>query len=252
MIKKSEEKVKNLDGGHRERLRDYIIKNFDTASKEKVFEYFLCMAIPRRDTRILAKTILAKVNGNINSLLNKDYTYLKNSLNLSQAVIAAIFTFKKLISFCNEEEFIEEQKLDSRTKIAKYFQKEIGSKETEYIVILFLNSAQKLIEKKIFGDKNSSLTSFNISDIVAIALNNNTKYLVMSHNHPSGNTQPSKSDKITTEAFEDTIKNINKFELIDHIIVSNNKYYSFYEHGLLKNMYKTNTTFLNTDNDVKF
>jgi len=241
----------NLDKGHRERLRNFIIKNYDTLTKERVFEYFLCMAIPRRDTRLLAKKILDKVGGNINALMNKDYNCLKNSLKLSDAVIVSILTFKKLMSFCNEEELLEATKLNSISKLAKYFQNEIGSKETEYIIVLFLNSGQKLIEKKIFGDKNSGLTIFDISEIVTVALNNNARYLVMSHNHPSGNIQPSQSDKITTTAFEDTIKNINKFELIDHIIVSKTKYYSFREHNLLKNIYKSNVMLacFDTNND---
>ncbi len=252
---KATEKQNNLDKGHRQRLREYIIKNYDTLTKEKVFEYFLCMAIPRKDVRLLAKTILDKVNGNVNSLMNKDYNCLKNSLELSDAVIAAIFTFKKIMSFCNEEELIENLKLNSITKLAKYFQNEIGSRETEYIMVLFLNSGQKLIERKIFGDKNSALTTINISEIITIALNNNARYLVMSHNHPSGNVKPSQSDKIATSAFEETIKNINKFELIDHIIVGKNDYYSFSEHGLLKrDIYRSNTSLKYSDvnNGVSF
>lgn len=228
----------NFDSGHRERLRDFIINNYTSAPKEKVFEYFLCMAIPRRDTRVMAKAILEKVGGSINSLVNKDYNYLKNTLKLSEAVIGAIFTFKKMMSFVNEEELLNELKLDSRTKIAKYFQREIGSRDTEYIMVLFLNSAQKLIEKKVFGDNNASLTSFDISSIVSTALNNNCRYLVLSHNHPTGEVKPTMEDKMTTSAFEETIKNINKFELIDHIIVSKDKYFSFHENNLLKNIYR--------------
>ncbi len=240
MVKKLESDKVNLDVGHRERLRNFIIDNYENATKDKIFEYFLCMAIPRRDTRILAKTILEKFNYNINSIINKDYNYLKNSMKLSDAIICAIFTFRKMMTFCNEEELVEENKLDSISKLARYFQREIGSKDTEYIIVLFLNSAQKLIEKRIFGDKNTSLTTFDFGNIIAIALNNNTRYIVLSHNHPSGNVQPSPNDKKTTYSFEETIKNINKFELVDHIIVSRNKYYSFYEHHLLNNVYRQN------------
>ncbi len=253
MVKKIEDKNKvNLDTGHRERLRNFIINNYETATKEKVFEYFLCMAIPRRDVRLLSKTILEKFNYSINSLINKDYNYLKNSMKLSEAIIGAIFTFRKLMTFCNEEELVEENKLDSITKLARYFQKEIGSRDTEYIIVLFLNSAQKLIEKRVFGDKNSSLTTFDIGEIVNIALNNNTRYIVLSHNHPSGNVQPSPSDKNTTHAFEETIKNMNKFELVDHIIVSAKKYYSFYEHNLLNNIYRTNVNLSDNSNKITF
>lgn len=234
MFPEKDNTQKKLDYGHRQRLREYIIKNFDTVSKEKVFEYLICMTIPMKDTRILSKTILEKTGGSFIRLFNKDYDYLKNSLHLSDSVIAGILTVSKIMSFCNTEELVSDIGFDSREKIIKFFQREIGSKETEYIMVIFLNSAQKLIEKKIFGDKNSSLTSFNIADIISIALNNNTKFLVLSHNHPSGNTSPSPEDKEATASFEETIKYMNKFELLDHIIVSSDKYYSFFEHNLLK------------------
>jgi DNA repair protein RadC len=233
-IKKDNGKIK-LDYGHRKRLREYIITNFENVSKEKIFEYLMCLAIPMRDTRILSKSILEKVGGSLINLFNKDAEYLKNSLHLTESVIASILTVSKIMSFCNTEEFLNTINFDSRNKMIKFFQKEIGSKETEYIMVLFLNSAQKLIEKRIFGDKNSSITSFNIADMITIALNNNAKFLVLSHNHPSGNIMPSLADKETTISFEETIKHINKFELVDHIIVSFDKYYSFFEHNLLKN-----------------
>lgn len=252
MPEKVEKKV-NLDVGHRERLRSLIIDNYQTATKDKIFEYFLCMAIPRRDTRLLAKTILEKVNYNVSSLINKDYNYLKNSMKLSDAIICAIFTFRKMMTFCNEEELTNESnKLDSISKLAKYFQREIGSKDTEYIIVLFLNSAQKLIDKRIFGEKNSSLISFNASDVIAEALNNNARYIVLSHNHPSGNVSPSQNDKNATHNFEGILKSINKFELVDHIIVSTNKYYSFHEHHLLNDMYKIVANSGGYNNEIKF
>ncbi|MDD2839686.1 MAG: JAB domain-containing protein [Rickettsiales bacterium] len=235
MLEKKENKRKKLDYGHRQRLREYIIQNFDNISKEKVFEYLICMTIPMKDTRVLSKTILEKTGGSLVQLFNKDINYLKNSLHLTDSVIAGILTVSKIMSFYNTEELLDDIGFDSRDKIIKFFQREIGSKETEYIMILFLNSAQKLIEKKFFGDKNSSIASFDIANIITIALNNNTKFLVLAHNHPSGNVSPSIEDKETTASFEETIKYMNKFELLDHIIVSSDKYYSFFEHNLLKN-----------------
>lgn len=239
-VKKMENnKIKsNLDKGHRKRLREHIIKNYSTVTKEKIFEYFLCHCIPRRDTRILSKMILDKVGGSFRKLINKDYNYLKNSLRLSDNVIASIFTFRKLMSFIYEEELKEDlslEKLDSRKKIAKYLQREIGSKDTEYIFVLFLSSNQTLIEKMIFGDKNNSFTNLNAGEIINMALNNNARYLVLSHNHPSNNVQPSQEDIFATSKFENAIKTINKFELIDHIIVGSNKYFSFYDNNLLSN-----------------
>lgn len=243
---------KSLNFGHRERLREYIINSSsDNVNKEKLFEYFMCLLRPVRDNRVFAKSILDKLDGNFTSLFNKDINYLKNSLKLTNSVIAGILMFKRMMSIYNSEELNQNNKFDSRTKMIKYFQKEIGYKDTEHIVILFLNSAQKVIERKILGDKNTSLTSFNISDIVSVALNDNAKYIVLSHNHPSGDVKPSLSDKNTTLIFEETIKNINKIELIDHIIVCGNKYFSFYEHGLLKKNCKIINTLADNVKGIK-
>ena len=243
----------NLDKGHRQRLREYIIKNYDTTTEEKILEYFLCLSIPRRDTRLLAKQILEKVNGSFKTLINKDYNYLKKTLSLSDAVIGEIFTFRRMISFINEEELQENlktKKLDTRKKIAKYLQSEIGSKDTEHILVLLLNSNQNLIEKRIFGDKNNSHIICDAGEIINTALNNNAKYVVLSHNHPSKNIQPSRDDIIATTKFETAIKTINKFELVDHIIVSDNNYFSFYENNLLLDTPSTNNK-ININNLIK-
>ena len=240
----------NIDKGHRERLRKYIIQNYDTATKEKILEYFLCLSIPRRDTRILAKVIFDKTNQSFVKLLNGDYNYLKNYLTLSDAVIAEIFTFRKIMSFTNEEMLAEDlniKKLDSRKKIAKYLQNEIGSKDTEYILVLFLSPYQTLIEKKIFGDKNNSFITFDVGNIINTALNNNAKYIVLSHNHPSNDVMPSQEDIIATTKFETAIKTINKFDLIDHIIVGSDKYFSFYDNNLLSNNFNINKKISNNN-----
>ena len=220
-------------------MRESIVNSFSTVSKEKIFEYFICLTTPRKDVRLLAKSILEKVGGSFTVLFNKDEKYLKNVLELQDTIIAAIMMFKKMMTIYNDEELSKDNSFDTIKAIAKYFQREIGSSDTEFMVVLFLNPAKQLIEKKVYGDKNNSITSFNVSDVINIALNNNAKYLILSHNHPSGNTKPSDGDKKTTAIFEETIKNIDKFELIDHIIVSTDKYYSFRENNQLKNVFKT-------------
>ena len=54
----------------------------------------------------------------------------------------------------------------------------------------------------------------------------NTKYIFISHNHPSGNVEPSLSDREATIKLKDTLHSLNRFELIDHIIVSDKGYLS--------------------------
>lgn len=233
---------KNLDYGHRQRLRESIINNYNAIAKEKIFEYLMCLAIPMRDTRILSKNILEKVDGSFLSLFNKSPEFLRDSLNLPDTIIAAILTVSKIMSLYNTEELQDLKSgivFDSRNKIFNYFKKEIGSKDTEQTIILFLNSSQKLISKLVFGDNGITKISFNINDIISKMLNCHARFVVLSHNHPSGNPEPSKQDIDTTKLFEESIKYIGEVELVDHIIVSGNKYFSFFENKLLlKQQYK--------------
>lgn len=233
---------KNLDYGHRQRLRESIINNYNAITKEKIFEYLMCLAIPMRDTRILSKNILEKVDGSFLSLFNKSPEFLKDTLNLPDTIIAAILTVSKVMSFYNMEELQDLKSgiiFDSRNKIFNYFKKEIGSKDTEQTIILFLNSSQKLISKLVFGDNGITKISFNMNDIISKMLNCHARFVVLSHNHPSGNPEPSQQDIDTTKLFEESIKYIGEVELVDHVIVSGSKYFSFFEHKMLaKQQYK--------------
>lgn len=233
---------KNLDYGHRQRLRESIINNYNAITKEKIFEYLMCLAIPMRDTRILSKNILEKVDGSFLSLFNKSPEFLRDTLNLPDTIIAAILTVSKIMSLYNTEELQDLKSgiiFDSRNKIFNYFKKEIGSKDTEQTIILFLNSSQKLISKLVFSDNGLTKISFNINDIISKMLNCHARFVVLSHNHPSGNPEPSKQDIDTTRLFEESIKYIGEVELVDHVIVSGNKSFSFFENKLLlKQQYK--------------
>lgn len=239
-ISKNNQLKKNLDYGHRQRLREQIINNYNTITKEKIFEYLMCMAIPMKDTRVLSKNILEKFNGNFLNIFNKSAEFLKNSLHLPDTIIASILTVSKIMSYYNAEELDNYNIVNSRNELIKFFKKEIGSKDTEHTIILCLNSAQKIIEKISFGDNNLTKISFNIGNIVAKILNNKTKFVVLSHNHPSGDPTPSDEDLKTTEFFEDSIRYMGEIELVDHIIVSGNKYFSFFEHKLLTTQTKRN------------
>ena len=241
-ISKLSKTSKNLDYGHRQRMRENIINNYNSITKEKIFEYLMCLAIPMRDTRILSKNILEKVDGSFLSLFNKSPEFLRDTLNLPDTVIAAILTVSKIMSFYNIEELQDLKSgivFDSMSKIFNYFKKEIGSKDTEQTIILFLNSSQKLISKLVFGDNGITKISFNMNDIISKMLNCHARFVVLSHNHPSGNPEPSEQDINTTRLFEESIKYIGEVELVDHIIVSGNKYFSFSEHKMLaKQQYK--------------
>ncbi|MHA8060989.1 JAB domain-containing protein [Aquirufa beregesia] len=99
---------------------------------------------------------------------------------------------------------------------------------TEVFIVVFLNRASRVIGYNIHSIGGITGTVVDIKLIVATALKCACSSILISHNHPSGNLEPSKNDKFQTNQLIKALEVFN-FELLDHIIVSsaNGEYYSF-------------------------
>ncbi len=107
----------------------------------------------------------------------------------------------------------------------------IGKKQ-EYFYCLYLDNAQKLIERKLLfmGTINRSIT--HPREVFKEAYVRSASSIICLHNHPSGNLTPSKEDIQFTKTLCD-IGKIQAIPVLDHIIVSDDGYYSFYEAGIM-------------------
>lgn len=128
----------------------------------------------------------------------------------------------------------ERVKLDTPYKIwqdAKYF---LSGKKQEYFYCYYLNTKQELIERKLIflGTVNSSIT--HTREIFKEAYKVSASSIICLHNHPSNDTKPSIQDMEFTKALMET-GNIQGIPIIDHMIIGENNYYSFYEANKLKN-----------------
>jgi DNA repair protein RadC len=102
----------------------------------------------------------------------------------------------------------------------------------EYFYCLYLNQQKKLIDKKLLfkGTLNKSLV--HPREIFKGAYLSSAAYIICIHNHPSGNVIPSNEDIIITENLV-KIGKMQGIPVIDHIIIGDNNYYSFYENDLI-------------------
>ncbi len=122
-------------------------------------------------------------------------------------------------------------KLDDPIKIWESSKYLFNGKKQELFYCYYFNTKQELIEKKLLfiGTINSSVT--HIREVFKEAYKVSASYIVCLHNHPSNDVTPSQADKEFTNALFETGK-IQGIPVIDHIIVGDNKYYSFYENSL--------------------
>ena len=102
----------------------------------------------------------------------------------------------------------------------------------EYLKILLLNRGQKVLGVVPISEGGIDSTCADIRIIMQAAILGNASGIILTHNHPSGNLQPSKQDDVLTEKLRDAAK-LFDIRLLDHIIISDCGYYSYLDEGRL-------------------
>lgn len=116
--------------------------------------------------------------------------------------------------------------------VAAYLQAELGHKQLESFVVVYLNRANVIIRQEVISEGGITGTVADPRIILKKALDYHAVSIILCHNHPSGNLKPSKAD----EQLTNKIKNAAAFldiQVMDHIIVSEEGYYSFADEGLM-------------------
>lgn len=95
-----------------------------------------------------------------------------------------------------------------------------------------LNQANKFLGVTSISEGSISETTADIRIILQATILSNASGIILSHNHPSGNIQPSGDDRRLTQRVKEAV-NIMRISLLDHLIVSNETYYSFTDEGVI-------------------
>lgn len=116
--------------------------------------------------------------------------------------------------------------------VAGFLQKEFGDYRHEVFIVLFLNRANKIKHKEIISSGGLTGTVADPRIIMRKALEQDAVALILCHNHPSGNLKPSKADEELTRKIREAALMLD-IRVLDHLIVSQEGYYSFADEGLL-------------------
>lgn len=151
---------------------------------------------------------------------------------LGKVKTAQLLSILELSKRIREERAVTDLKLDSSEKIADFYMDRMRSHQTEHVVGVFLdNKLKKIAEETLsVGTINSSL--LNEREVFKTALKYNASKIILLHNHPSGDPKPSENDKSVTFKINMGAR-ILSLELVDHIIIGDNCYFSMKEAGIL-------------------
>lgn len=214
----------------RERLIKYGAKNLST---EDLIAIILKTGTKEYSSRYLASQVLKKVK-EVSELKNISLSSLIkiNGIGAVKAIelLAAIELGRRVY---NEIPLANNLKCNSASKVYKFFRSELQGLNQEYFYCLYLDQQKKLIDKKLLfkGTLNKSL--IHPREIFKEAYLSSAAYIICVHNHPTGFVIPSSEDINVTKLLVE-IGDLQGIPVIDHIIVGNNNYYSFYENDALK------------------
>ena len=223
---------KSSGAGHRKRVREKIKKTGIVGMAEyEILEILLFHPIPIKDTKIIAKRLLRKFK-TLEGLLHAP----KNKVLEVEGVGESIYTHLKftyeLMEYLYKKELQSGMILNSVEKVYKYLKSNMGFLEKEIFKVIFLSSKNEYL-----GEENLFLGTIDRSQIYAreimkTTMEYNAKSVIFSHNHPSGDVKPSQADIEMTKKMKKILEPL-EVRVLDHIIITSTKYYSFLEEGII-------------------
>ena len=209
--------IETSSSGHRSRLRKRLFEGGEKALLDhELVEYLLALAIPRRDTKPLAKELLAKFGG-FGPLLSASAETLERE-GLSESAIGALkiaqATALRLLESRTEAAPI----LSSWDALCDYLHAAMAHSRTEQVRVLFLNAKNMLIANEAMWQGSVDEASVHVREIIARAIQLGATALIIVHNHPSGDPTPSRQDVRITQDLVEAARHM-KINVHDHVIV---------------------------------
>jgi DNA repair protein RadC len=223
----------STDGsGHRARLRRRLFEGGpDALLDHELVEYLLALAIPRRDTKPLAKKLLDAFGG-FGALMTADAEAIARVGEIGDTAVAALKTAHAAALRLLREEVTARPVLGSWQALLDYLRADMAHEGIERVRILFLNAKNLLIRDEPMWEGSVDESAVHVREIMRRALDLHAVALILVHNHPSGDPSPSPQDIRITRDIIEAGRHL-KISVHDHIIIGANGHASMKALGLI-------------------
>ena len=182
----------------------------------------------------LARQLLLADTGEygLNVLYKHNYSTFTSIKGIGKVKAVTLMCILEIASRISRTSIDKRVSFDNPQRVSDFFMEEMRHLEKEQVVIVLLDSKNKMITNKVstIGTINSSL--FSPREIIVDALKNNATGIIVIHNHPSGDPFPSSEDLKATGKLKEACEIIG-IALVDHIIIGDRVFYSFKKEKLI-------------------
>jgi DNA repair protein RadC len=218
--------------GHRARMRARLLQaGPDSVADHELLEMVLFLALPRRDTKPIARALLTRF-GSFANAVSAPLPDLRGIEGLGDAGLAALKTIQAAALRLVRSEVLNLPVLNNWDRLMEYLQAAIGRERVEQFRILFLDNRNRLLADEAQARGTVNHTPVYPREVVKRALELHATALILVHNHPSGDPSPSREDVEMTRLIGQAASALS-VTLHDHVIVGNGRWFSFRREGML-------------------
>lgn len=218
--------------GHRQRLRErFLATGGEGLPDYELLELLLSIAIPQKDVKPLAKSLLAAFRS-FNGVITADPAALRQVKGMGEVSATALKVVQAAAVRLAKGEVMERQIINSWDRLLDYCMAAMGHEKVEQTRVLFLDKRNKLIADERQNTGTIDHTPLYPREVVKRALELGATAIILVHNHPSGDATPSRGDIEMTNEVQETAGRLG-IVLHDHLIISREGHASFKSLGLL-------------------
>jgi DNA repair protein RadC len=221
----------SLDG-HRARLRArFLAGGAGAVAEHELIEMVLFLALPRRDTKAIARELLARFSSYAN-VISAPLAELLSVPGLGEAGAAALKLVQASAQHLAKTEVLYRPVLSNWDRLMEYLQAVLAREKVEQFRVLYLDNRNKLLADLPQARGTVNHTPVYPREVVKRALELHATAIILVHNHPSGDPSPSDEDIAMTRDIKNAAAALD-IVLHDHVIVGNGRWLSFRKAGLL-------------------
>jgi DNA repair protein RadC len=216
--------------GHRARLRErFLNTGLDGFHDYEVIELLLTLATPRKDCKAAAKAAMERFK-TFRGVMEASPAALTEIKGIGPKNAFSLLLMKAVLDRYLEKRLTRRTPLNNSSELFDYLYGKVGGRSTECFMVVFLDAKNRVINSEILFEGTVTASAVYPREVVRAAIDHSAVALILAHNHPSGDPNPSGSDMTITRRLISACR-VMDIVLHDHLIVGDNRYYSFADEG---------------------
>ncbi|UIJ37639.1 DNA repair protein RadC [Desulfobaculum bizertense] len=217
--------------GHRKRLRERLAHDPRQLADYEILEMLLGYVLVRQDTKPLAKALLDEF-GSLPGVFAAHPSDLRRIKGFGPKLESFWSLWKETWARMSELPLKSRPQLNTPDAVASMAIARLGTCTREECWVALLDKANGLLSWDRLTQGTVDQTPIYVREVLSRALEHGASSIILVHNHPSGDTHPSRQDEEVTARVCRSARDMG-MRVLDHLVVSGNSFFSFQSHGLL-------------------